>query len=372
MIKVVQFMQNLGIGGIESWLKDVVLHYDKEQFQIDFILTSNTPNNLEYTTKAAGSILHIITLRKGILSFSWNLYALLKIERYNVIHSHVHYFSGLVCFIAFLAGVPLRISHSHLDTSQEDRKAPLIRKLYLILQGVLMNLFSNKKLACSEVAGNALFGKKKFEIVYCGVDFARFIKKEPSIKNLLLSELNLPEKAIIIGHVGRIAEAKNHQFLIDIFNILSNKIPDIYLVLIGHGHLFNDIEKKVKDLSLEKVIFLGSRNDVDIFMKNLFDIFVFPSLYEGLPLALLEAQAAGLKCLISDTISEETILIHEHIIRLSLNDSAIVWADAVCELLSTPDKIRYTDVIDRITKSQFSIEYSVSKLEKIYSSCTND
>jgi glycosyltransferase involved in cell wall biosynthesis len=367
MIKVAHVLANLDRGGIETWLKDVVLAYDKKKFQLDFVLMNPKPGAYDEIVRKEGSKLNIISLKDGLLTFSWNLFRLFKREKYDVVHAHPHFFCGYICFIAFLAGTPCRISHSHNDTSRAEAGASPKRKCYLAVQGILIRLFSTRKIACSKEAGFALFGKSSFKLLYCAVNFDRFLKTEDeSMREQLLKQFRLPADAVCIGHVGRFAKQKNHTFLIDIFKDVSKKIPNAYLLLVGEGPLQEEIKAKARRLNLKNILFLGGRDDVGVLMKNLFDIFLFPSLYEGLPVVLLEAQIAGVKCIISDVISQEVILIPGNTVRLLLDDSPQTWASALCEMLNHPSSLSYEDLVRIANHSPFSIHYSARRLEEIY------
>jgi glycosyltransferase involved in cell wall biosynthesis len=367
MIKVAQVLASLDRGGIETWLKDVTLVYDKEKFHIDFVLMRPKAGAYDDIVRKEGSKLNRVSLGDGLWKFSWNLFRLFKHEKYDTVHAHSHFFCGWICFIAFLAGIPCRIAHSHNDTLRIEAGASLKRKCYLAIQSILIRLFSTRRLACSKEAGLALFKKQPFDILHCGVNFDRFLKAgSENMREQLLKLFNLPSDAVCIGHVGRFAEQKNHTFLIDIFEDVSKKMPEAYLLLVGVGPLQEEIRDKVERLNLKNVRFLDGRDDVDVLMKNLFDIFLFPSLHEGLGIVLLEAQIAGIKCIISDVIPEEVDLIPGNIVRLSLHDSPRTWADAVCGILNHAGNPDYEDIAKAAKRSPFSIHYSARRLEEVY------
>jgi glycosyltransferase EpsF len=367
MIKVAQVLARLDRGGIESRLKEIILAYDKENFHIDFVLTNPKAGVYDEIMREEGAKLNIVPLEEGIWRFSWKLFRLFKQEKYDVVHARPYFFCGWICFIAFLTRVPIRISHSH--TSRVYKNVSLKRKGYLAIQRILIRLFSTRKLACSKKAGRALFGKMSFEIFPNGINFDKFLKKgNENRRESLLDLFNLPKDAVCIGHVGRFVEAKNHFFLIDIFKEVSEKIPDAYLLLVGDGPLQEEIRAKAEGLNLRNILFLGARDDVDILMKNLFDIFIFPSLYEGLPGVLLEAQAAGLKCLISDVISRETILVAGNVERCSLQEPALTWAEKSCKMLSGRENLGDEEIAKIVKSSPFNIHYSVRVLEEVYAS----
>lgn len=367
MIKVVQILGSLDRGGIETWLKDVILNYDKNNFQIDFILLKDKEGAYDNIVEKEGSTLHKIPLNLGIFKFSYLLYKKLKSEKYDVVHAHPHYFCGYICLIAKLAGVPLRIAHSHNDTFSLDKNASLIRKTYNIIQRFFLNIFCNKKIGCSVPAGKALFDTAPFDIVYCGIDFSRFYKKDKDreYRENFLKKYNIPENAICIGHVGRFSGQKNHSFLIDIFNEIKRKSSNYYLLLVGEGSLEETIKEKCSNLELKNVIFLGVRDDVDLLMNNIFDIFIFPSLYEGLGIVLLEAQAAGLKCIVSDTVPKEVSIFEDQITFLSIKKSPDIWAKKVLEL--EKGRGETNNIQEILAQSPFNIHMSIKHLENTYS-----
>lgn len=361
--KVLQVLATLNRGGIETWLKDVIINYNKERFQIDFLLTKEE-GSYAPVVKEYNSNIYIIPLNKDFFKFTIDLYKILKKQKYDVVHAHPHFFSGYICLIAFIAGVSCKISHSHNDTRGEQQKSPIYKKFYFLIMRQLINIFSDKKLAASDLAGYALYGRKKsFQIFHCSIDIDKFKKGEESSRELILTSLNLPLDGIYVGHVGSFTQQKNHTFLLDIFKEIDNLKDNIYLLLIGLGPLQNEIKKKASELSLDKkILFLDERNDVNEFMKYVFDIYIFPSLFEGLGIVLLEAQASNLRCLISDVIPEEVDIIKLN--RLSLNDSPLIWAKEACHILEQP---LLDDGYVKIQNSDFNIQISIKKLEKLYS-----
>lgn len=179
--------------------------------------------------------------------------------------------------------------------------------------------------------------------------------------------MGIPSEAVCIGHVGRFNEQKNHTFLIDIFKEINQLNPNTFLLLIGSGPLEQSIKDKVRNENISNILFLGGRDDINILMSNIFDIFLFPSLYEGLGIVLLEAQASNLQCLISDTIPQEVTIIKENIKYLSLRESPEKWAETLLNILNNRSELDLLSLKQRIGNSHFSIESSVESLEDIYS-----
>lgn len=370
-IKIVQVLASLNKGGIETWLKDVITFYDKEHYQIDFILMQER-GDYASLVENKGSHIHVIKLKEGIFTFTKDLYKVLRREKYDVVHAHPYFFSGYISLISFFARVPLRISHSHNDHSQINTKSNTRRKIYINTQRFLLKLFSNKKIAASVDAGKSLFKNESFEVLYCGIDFSKFImynNNNNGNRQSIINQLNIPDDAICIGHVGRFVEQKNHQFLIDIFKEVNTIIPNSYLLLVGVGKLKSKIKSKVISNKVNNVIFLGLRDDVDALMKYVFDVFLFPSLHEGLGIVLVEAQAANLPCVISDSIPKEAVIVQDLVSVLPLNFSPQKWANSVVEAIKKGGDVankrkEYTQIVEN---SPFDILYSVKSLEKIYS-----
>ncbi|MFQ5845737.1 MAG: glycosyltransferase, partial [Planctomycetota bacterium] len=204
----------------------------------------------------------------------------------------------------------------------------------------------------------------RWRLLYCGVDLSPF--REPVDKAALRAALGLPADTFVIGHVGRFHPQKNHAFLVNVATGVLAREPRARLVLVGEGALRPEIERRILAAGFkERVIFTGVRGDVPHLMKGAMDVLLLPSLYEGLPLALIESQAAGLPCVLSDTVSDEADVAPELIRRLSLDAPVERWVDAVLEAGNAPDGARRTAVA-ALEASPFNILESVAQLERIY------
>ena len=231
---------------------------------------------------------------------------LFRKNQYRIVHSNVNTLSVFPLYAAKKAGVPVRISHSHSTSNAREWKRNIIKNILRPFS----KRYATDYFACSELAGRYLFGNKTFDqgkvkIIHNAIDLDKF-KFDPEARKKLRKELDIDEKTIVIGHVGRFVKQKNHDFLIDVFNEYHAKTPDSKLLLIGTGPLEEKIKAKVKKLNLENsVLFLGQRNDTNK-LYSVMDVFCLPSLYEGLPVVGVEAQAAGLLCIVSNKVSKET------------------------------------------------------------------
>lgn len=357
-IKILHISGTMNIGGQETFIMNILRNIDKEKYQIDIVVHSNEKGFFDDEIKKLGGQIYCITpISKGVIKHCLDLAKVIKKGNYKIIHRHA---ATTVIWIemltAMLCRVKKRIVHSHSKSNDRNQFVHKLNK-------PLLNLFTNCRLACSREAGEFLFGEKsQFKIIPNGIktsDFRYSLKKRKKIRD----ELKIDEKTLLIGHIGRFTYAKNHTFILKIFKELLNLNSNIKLLLVGHGELENNIKKQIEDMSLkEKIIILENRNDIGIIMSSL-DTFVFPSIYEGLPVTLVEAQAAGLYCIISNTISNEVDIIPEIIKRLSINSSATVWAKEILKYHNKNSREKYNNIIK---KSSFHINNTVKMLEEIY------
>ena len=294
-----------------------------------------------------------------ILRYNKELTKIFNENNYKIVHSHINTLSVFPLKIAKKCGIPVRIAHSHSTTNKKEWKKNMLKQILRPFS----KKYATNYMCCSELAGRWLFGNKEYNngnvyILNNAIDVEKFSYNE-SIRIKKRKELNIDDNKLIIGHVGRFVEQKNHKFLIDIFNQVQLKHKNAILLLIGQGPLLNEIKDKVKKLNLEeKVMFLGQREDINELYQAM-DIFIFPSLYEGLGMALVEAQYSGLPCIASDEIPKEAD-ITKNIIFLNLNRDKSKWADSifVCDNRKNNCKM--------INDDKFNIKSESKKLEKIY------
>jgi glycosyltransferase involved in cell wall biosynthesis len=225
-------------------------------------------------------------------------------------------------------------------------------------------------LACSQTAAAALYGPEwqsdaRWRLLYYGIDLEPFTTAIE--RDEVRAALGIPADAFVIGHVGRFMEQKNHGFLVEIAAQVLRRKSNAYLLLVGEGVLLPAIQQQVHQLGLaERTLFTGLRRDVPRLMRGAMDLFLLPSLYEGLPMVLLEAQAAGLPCLLSQVISEETDVVMPLLHRCSLEEPAGAWAQTVLDLSEAGRSITQAEALAWMQRSPFTIQNSVHQLEEIY------
>ncbi len=370
-IRILHVVGGMNRGGIETWLMHVLRHIDRDRFHMDFLVHTEKPCPYDDEIRALGSkIIPCLTTAKPWL-YNCNFKRILReYGPYDVIHSHVHHFSGYVLWLAKQVGVPIRIAHSHNDTSEVDAHVSFLRRIYLNLMKVAISRYATTGLAASGCAGESLFGQDEskyphWRVLYYGVDLTPF--QTPVDGLALRQELGIPKDAFVLGHVGRFEEQKNHLFLLEIAAAVIQKEPLTRLLLIGEGSLRSVIEDKIKQMGLTPyVILAGLRSDVPQLIQSVMDVFLLPSFHEGLPVVGMEAQAGGLPLILSDVITEELDRVKPLIKRLSLSQGASEWAKAVLESPSLKSLYPQAESLTSMENSPFNIAYSVQDITKIY------
>jgi glycosyltransferase involved in cell wall biosynthesis len=368
-IRILHVVGGMERGGVEKWLMHVLRNIDRERYRMDFLV--HTDENCAYDEEIRALGAKIIpclgTRRPWIYARNFRR-VMSEFGPYDVVHSHVHYYSGFVLRLAHKVGVPVRIVHSHSDTSKVDREADVLRRGYLALMVRWMRRHATAGLAASGQAATALFGPKfqadpRWRILYCGIDLSSF-REEVDQRQVRL-ELSIPEEAFVIGHVGRFCQQKNHDFLVEIAGEVAKRKPETHLLLVGDGSLRRDIEQMVESRGLSgRVIFAGARVDVPRLMLGAMDCFLLPSFYEGLPLVGIEAQAAGLPIILSDVITDELVVTKGLVQAVNLQQPASVWANAVLD--GGRRGSNKTNALAAVQKSLLSIDSSVAALQRVY------
>jgi glycosyltransferase involved in cell wall biosynthesis len=373
-IRILQVVGKMNRAGVETWLMHILRHIDRDRFQIDFLVHTTQPCAYDNEIRALGSkIIPCLYPSPPWIYASQFKRILNDYGPYDIVHSHLHHFSGYILRLSKQTGVPIRIAHSHLDSFFLETKASFYRRLYITLTKSWIARYSTQGLACSCQAASDLFGSawktdSRWQILYYGIDLTPY--QQPVNPIALRSELGLPKDAFVIGHVGRFEQQKNHVFLLDVAAEVAKREPRMRLLLVGDGALRPDIEQKIAQMGLsERVILTGVRSDVSRLMLGAMDMFLFPSFCEGLGIVLIEAQAAGLPCFISDVIPEEADVIKPLIKRLSLSQPASVWAETILTTKKISTKISMKEAFNLVERSRFNIQVSLKQLEDHYHDC---
>ncbi|PCH96309.1 MAG: hypothetical protein COB83_06090 [Gammaproteobacteria bacterium] len=362
-IRVLHVVRKMDLGGVERWLLGVAQELQYSNIQIDILVHTDEPGVLDEQLIGVGVNIIPLLGYKNPLKYIVNLYNILKKRGpYDVVHSHVLYFSGIVLLAAKIAGIPIRISHAHSNRSDIEPKKG-VRSFYIRGMKVLVKIFANRYVAVSQEAHKSLHkgcvSDDKLEILYCGIKHLNTV----TIDNNLKVTLGIPDNKLVLGHVGRMSEPKNHKFLLDIFTALKAKTNAV-LVLIGDGELKEQIAIDISRLGLiNDVILLGSRDDAVDIMASIFDVMAFPSLYEGLPLTVVEAQAVGIPIIVSQNITREAEYDSQLVNYLPLTSSPTQWASALLQLAPPQERgLRF----ERFSATDFYFSNHIQKLKRIY------
>lgn len=346
----------LARNGTEAFMMNVFRNIDRSRFHIDFLIFSREDIVYEDEIKHSGSSVFVLPMRKDGFTYYKSLNSFFKKNQYDVIHWCTCSCTTVApLFFSYCHHVPVRVTHSH-----NSNCIGLHNKILHFIQRPLMNLLTTDRLACSDKASKWLFGKRDSVIVKNGIDIKKF-SYNTKVREKIRREFDISDTTSVIGHVGRFDPVKNHSFIIDIFARYA-ECHDSVLLLIGIGALEKQIRNKVKSLHLEsKVVFLYERSDVPDLLQAM-DLFIMPSLFEGLPFVLVEAQAAGLPCLVSENVDPH-IKITPHLSFMSLNQSNDEWAKMINIIL---EKYKRVNLDYYIKKSGFDIDSTVRRLEYIY------
>ncbi len=333
MKRLLCIVGSMNAGGAETFLMKIYRQLDKTKYQMDFAVAVQDKGFYDdEITSMGGKIFHITPKSDGIIKNFCSIKNLVKNESYKyVLRTSQHSLSALELLAAWMGGAKKRVFRSsNSNTTTGGGMDLILHKLCMFMP----RMFANVRIAPSTEAAEFMFGKGCIErgeaiIIHNGVDLNIYCYSDIA-REEVRKEFGGQDK-IVIGHVGRFNQQKNHRKLIEIFNNLRNENLNSVLVLVGKGELESDVREQVKKLGLkDSIFFLGVRNDVPRIMSGM-DIFVFPSLYEGMPNTVIEAQATGLPCVISENITKEA-KITDLVEYLALSEDNMVWTKTILDL----------------------------------------
>ena len=358
-IRVLQIIGDVVGGGVENVIMNYYRYIDKSKIQFDFVVHEGALKTyLREVKKYGGNVFVIPSYKTNIFKYTYAIYKIIKENKYSIVHSNMNSMSGFPLMAAYFAGAKIRILHNHTT----DSPAEGIRTLLKRILRPFAKLFANQYWACSNLAAEWMYGKKvvednKITIINNAIDIDKF-KFDKEKREKIREKLCLKD-CFVISHVGRFEQTKNHKFLINVFHKIIKQIPSVKLLLVGDGSLKDEIQLQVENLGLKSnVIFCGVRNDVaDLY--NAMDVFVFPSLYEGLGMAVREAQVNSLPTIVSIAIPAEA-KISEYIKFISLQQPLKDWLNEVENA-----KRKELNISDELLK-KFDIREESKKLENLY------
>lgn len=353
-IKVLHIISGMGGGGAESFLMNMYRHMDHTRIQFDFLLSSDENIYKDELAQYGSEIFRVVKYTHNPIKNAVETAIFFQKHWYPIVHVHANSLMNISPLVfAKSANIPCRIMHSH--------STRVIHKVFYPIHWInkrIINNLATVRFSCSQEAGKWMF-PGDFEQIKNAIDISAF-EYNPDARLSIRKSLGIDEDTLVIGHVGRFFPAKNHSFILDVFETLLQFNSNARLLLVGDGGLESTVHQWVSQRRMNgKVIFLGARKDINK-VYNSFDAFIFPSIYEGLPFALIEAQANGLQVFCSTCISEEaTITPCAH--RIPLDRGAEYWAKEI--LTANLDRQNW---MDKIADSGFDINIEAKKLQNFY------
>lgn len=356
-IRILHIVQKMEAGGTQAFLMNLYRNIDRNKIQFDFLVEYKEKEFYDDEIISLGGKIYYTNFRKtlNVIKFKKTLSNILKEHpEYKIVHIHATAIGKICTDVARKCGVKTIIAHTHNNSAVKDWKyypKILLRKLYT--HG------PTDFFACSEDAGRYTFKNKKFTVIYNAIDIDKFLFKQ-EVRENFRKELNIEDK-FVIGNIGRLHEQKNQSFLIDIFYEIQKKKENAILLIVGKGPLENKLKEKVSNLGINnKVYFLGNRKDIERIYQGM-DVFVLPSLFEGLGIVAIEAQVSGLPVIASAGVAKEANITN-NIQNIDLSKPIDVWVEAICKT-----KVKNRKNIENIArKSRFNIENNAKFLQEFY------
>lgn len=344
--------------GILSCIIEYMTAMDKSGMDIKILATNKAQKDvIQRVEKSGCKVVSIPYRKKNLIKYIWKLYRYILKENIDIIH--VHGSSSLMSIeliTAKLAGCKIRIAHSHNTTCENKKADKLLRPIFVKTY--------TEAFACGQDAGKWMFGNHKFKVIPNGRNLKKYeydIEKRIECR----SKLKIPEDALILGHVGRFNMQKNQEYLVHIFYEVYKQNRKSYLVLVGTGEKVNKVKRLVTELGLERnVVFTGVIENVYNYLSA-FDVMLLPSLYEGLPLVVIEWQIAGLPCIVSDTVTRECAI--TSLVRFeSIKKKPEIWATDIENLILEDRNQNKSSIFNEVKIAGYDIEIGARKLKKLY------
>lgn len=351
----------LNYGGIETFIMNYYRNLDKSKVQIDFIVNGYEKGVFDEEIKSMGGKIYNVPQRgKHFFRHKKEIKKIIKARKYKIVHAHANHLNGLFLSIAKQCDVPIRISHSHTANVINVNK---IKKFIFEYYKSKVIKCATDYWACSKLAGEWLYGKENIEnnkvtIIKNAIDLDKY-KYNITARKKVRTQLGIDDD-FVIGHIGRFGFEKNHKFIIDLYQKYNKKHDSSKLILIGEGPLQGKIKDEIMEKKLQNNIIVIDRTKNIGEILNAFDVFILPSLYEGLPFVSIEAQVSGLPCILSEAVSKEVkISDNVNFIKLNIED----WISKIEEYTN---KYKRGTNIESITKLGYNIKEEAKRLEKKY------
>ncbi|MGE7878878.1 glycosyltransferase family 1 protein [Peribacillus muralis] len=369
-IRILHIVSAMDRGGAETIIMNIYRNLDRNRIQFDFITHSNKKEDFEDEILGlGGSLMKIPSLGTvGPVSYLKELMRIMTAKAYQAVHAHTDYQAGFPVLAAKMSGIKIRICHSHSDNWSKGKQFK--ERMTLKALQTFMKVSANRYCSCSHEAAKFMFGNQKVKngkvtVLKNAINVGEFAGTKIDSRNSILKEFGLEDDAKIIGHVGRFSDSKNHRFILSLMHELLKNDRSFFALLVGDGPLRQEIEHKATALGIRgNIKFLGVRTDIPLLMKG-FDVFLFPSLFEGFGIAALEAQGSGTPCILSDTVPKSIDMDLGLIRFISLSEPLDIWCNEVNAslLLEAPDD---EAIQSKIATNGYDIYGNVKEWLKLY------
>lgn len=367
--RVLQVVFKMDRAGVETLLMRIYRSINRDKLQFDFLVHTDQQGHYDNEIRELGGRILCLPLSKiNYYSYLSSLkIKILRNNKYIGVHSHLALFSGLPIMVACNMGIPIRIVHGH--STSDGKRNSLARIMYRRLMRYQIARCATHMIAVSRPAGEWLFGEscwkdRRVSIFRNAIDLEPYRQLE-SDRRKIRKKLGLPVEGLLVGHVGRFVKSKNHKGVLEIFSHFLSVRKDVNLILVGEGENKKEIDHLIERLGLhEKVHILGTRSDIPELMGAL-DLFLFPSHYEGLGIVLIEAQAAGVPCLVSDAIPFEADLGLGLVKFLPLSSNYDIWVETMLGMIS-PFRIPWLIREAGLINNHYDIAELTHKLQELY------
>ena len=367
MKKILHYVGSMHRGGMEMFIMNLFRHIDRKELMFDFAIHGTKVGDFqEEIRNLGGSWYFFPKMRKNPMKYrnAWRAFWKAHAGEYCAFHFHTNSLANVIALEeAAKAGIPIRIVHSHSSMANKGRLQWLNDILHKFHQKQLPTLATHL-FACSDKAASWLFGDKKFDTlpvvqINNGISIEKFAYDEAS-RHQIRSTLHL-EGRKLVGHIGAFLPVKNHKFIVDVMEKAYRLDPSVCCVLLGHGRMYEEIKDLVASRKLNDVIlFMGVQDNVNAWLSAM-DVFIMPSLYEGLPVSLIEVQANGLPAIISDTITD-AVKLQENIYYKALSDGPEAWAKEIINVIDSGCRVDHNDCV---AAGGFDIKETAKLYEKI-------
>lgn len=367
IIRVAQVIGKAINGGTEAFAMNYYLNIDRSKVQFDFFVESTSGIINRERIESLGGRVIIIPSYNNVFKYMKTLTKLFKEGNYDVVHSNMNTLSVFTLRAAKMAGIPVRIAHSHSTANRKEWKKTFAKNLLRPFSKV----YATHYCACSEIAGRWLFGNRTFDrgeviIINNAIDLDRF-KFNVEIRQKLRDRLKVSDE-LVVGHIGRFCQQKNQLFLLNVFQELLKVKPSSKLLLIGNGEMDDELKFKAYEMNLSgSVIFAGVKRLPEDYYQAM-DCFVLPSLYEGLGMVAVEAQVSGLPCIVSNNVPDG-VTVNDNVVHLKLDRDYSKWVDAILSCAGKREKLD----VEKFRLNGYDILVEAQKLVNMYKRfCASD